>query len=672
MEVKQRAELDALMNDFYGDDRAKAEEARNELMSYGEALIRANQLEDYQDLISACAGVIADKGIDVTPAERGVVEGRAQETSEVPAPIKLMRDFEEQAKKELGELTSGAVAVTQTREIVEKLATTLSRQREIIERIQREPSSIEGFVAAIDKNNALSEKQIGNETQRLQHFREYFPDENDVSTINPENSSYKDSQYDRVQRADMQMQLLADLKTTVEELAEIEKNRQEFQQQYEAGDPDAKANIEACERKAASLKEKIAKVGPDGRETGLIQRLKDYRLAPGLVSKIDIDRAETYKTKLKRIGEVIKEAEADRALAYAEMAKTVEETIEAKGMVDGNSTRYPESKKADLLAKIRNLTGTRDKKDDPDFTELSPEELEASRTALRDYVKYVKDDIQQTQDRIAEFSDAIEFRNQAKDEIEKHREAVRTSEEEARRLRNTPVSNEERQKWLDEEVQIGEGDDARLVVARDQIKAEAQAEAQAAFRNHGRNGFTRFFRNIGFFLSHGFRSRDRMISERAESLVDEKTTDYINERRNGQIQDVEREGRAANSKLAGIETISRAARNDASVHSAAHRAAANITDENILSGSDNSRVNAAETATAKDLSNMGYDLALQKWRNGEMTQSEFDRILKEHLENPDRRDRYAQPDQSKGYTSTPEYRNAADRPSGRGDDGGRE
>ena len=40
-----------------------------------------------------------------------------------------------------------------------------------------------------------------------------------------------------------------------------------------------------------------------------------------------------------------------------------------------------------------------------------------------------------------------------------------------------------------------------------------------------------------------------------------------------------------------------------------------------------------------------------------MTQSEFDRILKEHLENPDRKDRYAEPDETKGYTKKPEYRN---------------
>lgn len=640
MDVKQITELEALMNDFYGSDATVSQSARDELINYGRDLIRANQLEDYQALMDVCASVIADKGIDVTPAERVVIGGRAQEGSLTPAPIQLMRDFEEQARTELGELTEGADAVRQTREIVEKLASVLSRQREIIEKIQRDPSSIEKFVAAIDRNNELSQKQIANEEDRLKHFREYFPDEDAISTINPTNSTYKLSQYDKVHRADMQVQLLEDLKTTIAELEANEAERAKFQanlEDPENPDPDARDNIAACERKAKALKEKISKIGPDGRETGLIQRLKDFGLDPKYVAKLDIDKAESYTDKGVRIGDILKDVRKDRATAYAQMAKTVVETLDAKGVVDPNSSKYPESKRTALRAKIANLLGGDSKKSGPSFGEeegLSEEELEASRKALKDYVEYVKQDIQKTQDRIDEYESAIEFRNETKAEIERQREAM-----------------------LDETIVVGEGDDARRVVARDQIEADAQAQAEHEFRNPGRNGFTRFWRNVGFFFTHGFRSRDRMIAERAESLIEANSERHIQERRDAQVASARAEGDRARRSLNGIETISREARNDESVHSAAHNAAANITKENILSGKGNRAVDRAETVTAGDLSDMGYDIALQRWRNGEMSQADFDRILKEHLENPDRKDRYVSPDETKGYKKAPEYRN---------------
>lgn len=644
MDVKQRTELDALMNDFYGTDAARSQAARDELINYGEGLIRANQLDDYQALITACAGIIADKGIDVTRADRVVLGGRAQEGSLVPAPIRLMRDFEEQAKRELGALTTGAVKVTETREIVEKLATTLSRQREIIEKIQREPSSIEGFVAAIDKNNELSQKQIAVENDRLKHFREYFPDDDAKSTINPTGATYKDSQWDKVHRADMQVQLLEDLQKTVKELEENEKNRKAFQQQLDNGDPDAQNNIDACKIKEQELKEKISKVGPDGRETGIMQRLKDFKIDTAHLAFLDIDRAEAYSTKSARITNVLNDVRVERLGAYQDMAQTVKDTLATKGAVDSS-----------MASKVTEIDGYCDT---VIAGTASLDDMKKAMDGVKGYVKYVIDDIQKTQDRVDEFSTAIEFRNAAKDEIEQARETARNSEAEARRLRSTPVTDAERDAWLDETITVDDGSGTpRDVVARDEMQAQAQAQAEREFRNQGSNGFTRFWRNVGFFFRHGFRTRDRMIAERAESLAEENINHYINERRNDQIADVEREGTDANRRLAGIETISRESRNDASVHTEAHDAAATITDENILSGTGNAAVDRAETTTAKDLSNMGYDIALQKWRAGEMTQEQFDRILKEHIENPDRKDRYAKPDETKGYTKTPEYRN---------------
>lgn len=638
MDVKQRTELDALMNDFYGDDAARSQAAKDELINYGRDLIRADQLEDYQDLVTACAAVIADKGIDVTPAERVVIGGRAQEGSQVPAPIKLMRDFEEQAKEELGKLTTGAVRVTETREIVEKLATTLSRQREIIEKIQRDPSSIEAFVAAIDKNNALSQKQIGIENDRLKHFKEYFPDENAKSTINPTGATYKDSQWDKVHRADMQVQLLKDLVEKVEELRDNETNRQAFEAELRKGVADAQENIKACKEKERILKEAITKVGTNGRDSGILQRLEDFGLD---LAGIDFDRAESYDDKALRITDVLTDTENARMVVYAEMAETVKDTLATKGAVDPSMT-----------SKVAEITANCDALITP--TGHTADEIQAAMDSVKGYVKYVKDDIQKTQSRIDEFNKAMEFRTSTKDEIESYREEIKNSEEEARRLRNTAVTDAEKQAWLDDSVEL---DDGSTVVAKDQIDAEAQAEAEAQYENRGRNAVTRWFRNVGFFLTHGFRTRNRMIAEKAESLAETKTNQYINERREDQIAGVERRGREANSRLAGIEKVARESRNDAAVHSAAHNAAASITEENRLSGENNPDVDRAETSTAEDLSNMGYDIALKKWRNNEMTQAEFDRILKEHLNNPDRKDRYVEPDETKGYTKKPEYRN---------------
>ena len=668
MDVKRRPELEAIMKDFYEGDSTVSQNARDELITYGRDLIRAGQLEDYQDLMNVCANVIADRGIDVTPVRRDMQGNRPVEKSDVPAPIALMRKFEEQARTELGELTEGAVTITQTREIVEKLATVLSRQREIIEKIQKNPASVEKFVAAIDKNNELSQKQIGIEQDRLKHFREYFPDTDSLSTINPNGDTYKLSQYDKVHRADMQVQLLEDLKTTINELNMVETERAAFQAALTDPinpDPDAQRNIEACERKAKTLKEKITKVGEDGRETGILQRLRDFGLESKYFTKIDIDRVESYADKGTRVDEILKDVKKDRAEVYSEMAKTVLETLDAKGVVDQNSTKYPPSRLAELRAKVANIANSSSKKDGPDFDdgeELSEEELESARLAVKNYVKYVKDDIQKTQDRIEEFEDAIEFRNEAKEEVEKQREAVRKSQEEADRLRRTPVTDDERDEWLNDTVTVGEGDSERSVVAKDEIERVSNAKAQRQYANKGKFAFTRFFRDVGFFFRHGFKTRNRMISEKAESLIEQNTNQYIRDRRKDQIDQIVEEGDVANRKLAQIEKISKDARNDASVHSAAHNAAANITDENILSGENNRNVKRAENSTAQDLSNMGYDIALQKWRNGDMTQADFDRILKEHLENPDRRDRYAKPDETKGYTRTPEYRNSSESP----------
>lgn len=651
MDVKTRTELDALMNDFYGDDATRAGEAKRELLEYGRDLIRANQLSDYRDLITACAGVIADKGIDVTEAQRDVVGGRSRETSEVPAPIQLMKEFEEQAQTELGSLTTGAVEVTKTREIVEKLATVLSRQRQIMEKIQREPSSIEGFVSAIDKNNELSMKQIELENARLKHFKEYFPDDDAKSVINPTGSTYKDSQYDKAHRADEQVQLLEDLKTTLDELRKNEDERRKFEAQLTAGDPSAQDNIDACKRKEQELKEKISKVGPDGRETGIIQRLKDFKLNPTHLGNIDIDRAEAYSTKKARIDAILGDVKVERKNAYGELAQSVLETIDAKGPVDANSAKYTAAKVADVKAKCQSII------DDIATPALSEEDLKKAMQEVNGYVEFVRQDIQKTQDRVAEMNDAIEFRNRAKEDIERAKEADKTTAEEVDRLRREAPTDVEREAWLNDNIEVGEGADRRLVVARNQIQEEAQEEAEDAYRNNGRNAFTRAIRNALFRLTHGFKSRQTMIAERAESLARAKTDEYITERRQDQIDKVESRGNRAEAMTKKIEALSREARNDAAVHSAAHNAAANITEENILSGKDNPAVDSAENRMADDLSNMGYDIALQKWRNGEMTQADFDRVLKEHLENPENKARYANPDETKGYTKKPEYRN---------------
>jgi len=644
MDVKKRPELETLMDDFYGDDAQKSTQARNELLDYGEKLIKAGQLDDYQDLITACASVISEKGIDITKVEKTVSGTRAVEKSEVPAPIKLMRDFEEQAKAELGSLTTGAKQVTQTREIVEKLATTLSRQREIIEKVQKEPSSVERFITAIDKNNELTQKQIDIENDRLKHFREYFPDDPAKSTINPTGSSYKDSQYDKVHRADMQVQLLEDLETTFEELKKNDDERAKFIQQLANGDPDAQKNIDACDAKETELEGRILKVGADGKETGIIQRLKDYDISPtNLAELLKIKNTRAYSTRKGYVGNVLTNVKQERMFVYAEMAETVRDTIVSKGIADKSDSRMA-SKMPDILKDCDILINP---------TAYKDEEIKKAMENVKGYVEYVKNDIQRTQDRVDEYEAAMQFRTEAKDEVKGIQEEKKNARDEADRLRNTEPTDAEKEAWLNKT-------DSSGVVAKDRIEREAQSEARAAYPNKGKNAFTRWVRNLLFPLRYGH-TRQTMIAERAESLIDTKTSDYIADERRQQISEVEKEVQNADSKLTIIEKISKEARNDVAIHSTAHNAAASITEQNILSGSNNPNVDRAETVVAKDLSDMGYDIALQKWRNGEMTQADFDRILKEHINNPDNRDKYAEPDEKKGYTKRPEYRNPDER-----------
>ena len=255
MDVKSRSELEAILKDFYEGDATVSKNAKTELMKYGEDLINAGQLKDYNELARICASIFAERGVDITHVERTVVDGRAKESSEVPAPIKLMIDLEKQYVDKVGELTEGAIEVRQSREIVEKLYRPITIQRKIIERIQNEPASIENFVAAINSNNELSQKQIAVENDRLKRFKEYFPDTDVVSTINPNGDTYKLSQYDKSHMADMQVQLLEDLAKTIEELNAIEKEREAFQETLtDPVNPEsyAQENIDVCERKAKS------------------------------------------------------------------------------------------------------------------------------------------------------------------------------------------------------------------------------------------------------------------------------------------------------------------------------------------------------------------------------------------------------------------------------------
>lgn len=664
MRVKSESEIKLLMDDFYGNDATKASDAKTELLKYGEELIRSSEFEAYQDLIKGCAGVIADKGIDVTPTERTVIGGVAQEASLVPAPIKLMKDFEKQAQDELGRDTEHAEEVKQTREIVEKLAKVLSRQRDIMEKVGRDPSSLEDFLKAIDANNDLTRKSIEIDEKKIKHFKEYFPDEDSQTTINPEADTYKDSQYDKVDRADRQVQLLEDLKTTIDALKQNEENRKKYQRQVDDGDEDAKANVEACKRKEAELREKISKVSPEGRETGLIQRLKDFDITPSYITEIDIDSRDSYEVIGQRVDAVMEKVQKERYSAYEAMARTVVKTLEEKGVVDKTSKRYPESEAGRMHTNFSRLFfATSTKKNDPNFyfNEETQDDLEEVMKNLKAYVKYVKDEIVMTQDRVAESNDAIEFRNETKTEIEEQKRLQKEAKDKADRLRVEPVSDDQKEAWLNENIEIvaGRNEDGterrETVVAKDGIERRAQAKARNDYKNTGSNKFTKWVRNVGFFLTHGFKSRDTMIAEKAASLAEQEKDTYISRRKEEQVRMAEAEAVSAGRRLNGIETISRESRNDKSLHEAAHNAAANITD---LTGKRARDVERAETQTAGNLSNMGYDIALQKWRNGDMSQAEFDRILKEHLDTTrEQKDRYVAPDETKGYTKTPEYRN---------------
>lgn len=672
MEILTKSQIQSRLENVYSNEAERSRQAIEELKRYGEQLLAEDRYEDYQNLVNWSAGIIAQKGIDVNPTERVVIEGRPVEGSIDPRPIALMKMFEAQAKEKLGEKTDHAREVRLTREIVEKTASVLSRQRAIMEKVGKDPSSIAGFLAAIDRNNDATRASIEIEERKLTHYREYFTDNDALTVINPNADEYKDSLFDQVTRADMQVQLLADLKRTIELLKENEENRANYQRQVDEGDEDARANVEACKRKEAELKEKIAKRGPDGRETGLIQRLSDYGLSSTYIADIDIDRMESYDEKTRRIDALTQNVKQDRMEAYKRMAKEVRTTLEAKDVVDANS-KYA-GKKDKLMADCQFiLTDGRASKDGDEYEdsgegEMTVEEraaeLEKAMASVKGYVKFVRDEIGLIEEKIQEGNDTIEFRNQTKSDLERQREESETFKRQADELRGRNATDAERNAWLNESYTVGEGDAARSTTRKAEIEARARREAEHELANRGTGFWSRMWDNIKFAFKNGFRSRDRMIAERAESLRVEKENDYVARRHAEHADEVENQSKAYDRTVNAIESKSREARNDESLHKAAHNAAANITDQEGRNGGPNKdrRIDRAETQTAKNLSNMGYDIALQKWRNGDMSQAEFDRILKEHLDTTTaQKSRYANPDETKGYTQTPEYRNAPTR-----------
>lgn len=668
MAVKTENEIRNLLNDLYSQEEERSANAKRDLLQHGEELLAANDFEGYQTLVKQCAGIIAELGIEVEPVVR---VGNTDLSSPAKA-IALMQDFEVQAKEKLGEKTEFAAEVTQTRDIVEKTVSVLVKQREIMGKVMRDPASLEGFLSAIDRNNELTNQTIEIEKNKREHYKNYFIDEDHKTMLNPNNSAVRVSMYDQVVQTESQIQLLQDLKQTVELLSEKENARREFQRLYDEGDEAALENVRACERELAALKEKIAKRGEDGRETGLIQRLRDEKLPPALISKLDIDRSEDFATKSARIDEVIKDVEKERIKRYQEMAKEVIKTLNEKGVVDENC-KYA-GKKDQLLATCNKILGNVGRSKDKDknggagyadFGEdegediVTPEELEAAIKDLKGYVKFVRDEIALSTDKITEANDIITFRNETKDEITRTQERVTQARTEADEMRRTPVSEDQKRTWLDETVTLGEGDSARTVKKSDLFKAEAEAQAKSELSNKGTWFIPKIWDNVKFAFTHGFKRRQKAIAERAESLQRQKEDGYITQKREGQINAKLNEGRAAEARIAGITEISMQTRNDASLHTAAHNAAANITDA-IPRTAENSDAlrGTAENATARNLSDAGYDFALQQWRRGDISQAEFDRILREHLKTTaEQKARFGAPDRTKGFTNTPEYKN---------------